>query len=431
MEYVADLHIHSPFSRATSRESTLAGLAAWARIKGIQVVGSGDFTHPGWFSRLKEELEPAEPGLFRLKHEKEVLSPLPGLSTPPGPVRFLLSAEISSIYKRHNATRKVHNLLYVPDFASAERISARLAGIGNIASDGRPILGLDSRDLLEIMLEEAPEGFLVPAHIWTPWFSLFGSRSGFDTIEECFGDLTSHVFALETGLSSDPAMNRLISSLDHFALISNSDCHSPAKLGREANLFATGFDFFSLRDAIRNNHSDSFRGTIEFFPEEGKYHCDGHRACKVCLDPRETRRLGLICPVCGRPLTVGVRHRVMELADRQEPVYTDGAPEFFSLVPLPELLCELLGVGPSSKEVMRHYCETIGRFGSEFNLLLHTQVEEICRQSPILGEAVGRVRRGRVIRKPGYDGEYGVIKVFAEGELDRSGIRKGLFTAIR
>jgi uncharacterized protein (TIGR00375 family) len=429
MDYVADLHIHSPFSRATSKESSLAGLAAWARIKGIQVVGSGDFTHPGWFRRLKEELEPAEPGLFRLKHGEQAPSPLPGVIPSAGPVRFLLSAEISSIYKRHGATRKVHNLLYVPDFASVERVNTRLAGIGNIVSDGRPILGLDSRDLLEILLEEAPEGFLVPAHIWTPWFSLFGSRSGFDSIEECFGDLTPHVFALETGLSSDPAMNRLISSLDRFALISNSDCHSPARLGRESNLFSTGFDFFSLRDAIRNNHRESFRGTIEFFPEEGKYHGDGHRACQVCLDPQETRRLGLICPVCGRPLTVGVQYRVMELSDRQAALYPDGAPEFFSLIPLPEILSELLGVGPSSKEVMRHYGETIARFGSEFNLLLHAPVEEISWQSPVLGEAVGRVRHGQVIRRPGYDGEYGVIRVFEEGELDRPAIRKSVFTA--
>ncbi len=419
MDYIADLHIHSPFSRATSRESTLAGLAAWAQIKGIQVVGSGDFTHPGWLRLLKEELEPAEPGLFRFRNEENVPSPLPGVTPSAGPVRFLLSAEISSIYKRHGATRKVHNLLYVPDFAAAERINARLAGIGNIASDGRPILGLDSRDLLEILLELAPEGFLVPAHIWTPWFSLFGSRSGFDSIEECFGDLTSHVFALETGLSSDPEMNRLISALDRLALISNSDCHSPAKLGREANLFATGFEFFSLRDAIRNNRRDTFPGTIEFFPEEGKYHADGHRQCRVCLDPHETRRLGLICPVCVKPLTVGVKHRVMELADREKPVYPEGAPGFRSLIPLPEVLGDILGVGPSSKAVMREYARAIGRFGSEFNLLLHTPVEEISRQSPLLGQAVGRIRHGQVIRRPGYDGEFGVIRVFAEGELER------------
>jgi uncharacterized protein (TIGR00375 family) len=418
MDYIADLHVHSPFSRATSRESTLAGLCAWARVKGIQIVGTGDFTHPGWFSRLKEELEPAEPGLFRLKQEGRVPSPLPGVTPASSPVRFLLSAEVSSIYKRHGKVRKVHNLLYVPDFASAERVNSRLAGIGNIQSDGRPILGLDSRDLLEILLEQAPGGFLVPAHIWTPWFSLFGSRSGFDSIEECFGDLTSHVFALETGLSSDPGMNRLVSSLDRFALISNSDCHSPQKLGREVNLFATGFDFFSLRDALKGNRRETFRGTVEFFPEEGKYHFDGHRACRVCLDPDESRRLGLRCPVCARPLTVGVRHRVMDLADREQPLYGADAPGFRSLIPLPEVLGELLRVGPSSRAVMREYAAIIGRFGSEFELLLRVPVEEIGRSAPLLGEAVRRIRSGRVIRQPGYDGEFGVIRLFEEGELD-------------
>ena len=246
MRYIADLHIHSPFSRATSKAGNLQGLAAWARVKGIHLLGTGDFTHPGWFSQLKEQLVPAEPGFFKLKDEA-IPSPLPQVTPIALPSRFLLTAEISSIYKRHGAVRKVHNLLYVPDFASAERINSVLAGIGNIESDGRPILGLDSRDLLEILLEKAPEGFLVPAHIWTPWFSLFGSRSGFNTIEECYGDLSPHVFALETGLSSDPDMNRLIPALDRFALISNSDCHSPSKLGREANIFNTGFSFFDLR----------------------------------------------------------------------------------------------------------------------------------------------------------------------------------------
>ena len=427
MDYIADLHTHSPYSRATSPEGTLSGLAGWARVKGIQVIGTGDFTHPGWFRRLREELVPAEPGLFRLKDEEAIVSPLAGVAPAPTPVRFLLSAEISSIYKRHGAVRKVHNLLYVPDFASAERLNATLAGIGNIESDGRPILGLDSRDLLEILLEQAPDGFLVPAHIWTPWFSLFGSRSGFDSIEACFGDLTPHVFALETGLSSDPDMNRLISGLDRFALISNSDCHSPAKLGREANLFSTDLDFFALKEAIRGNRRDTFRGTVEFFPEEGKYHADGHRACHVCLDPLETRRLGLTCPVCGKPLTVGVLHRVMELADREQPLYREDSPEVFSLIPLPEVLGEILGTGPASKKVMEQYGRTIARFGSEFDLLLHTPLDEIRQASPILGEAVERMRSGRVIRKPGYDGEYGVIRVFEEGELARLAGQESLF----
>lgn len=420
MDYAADLHIHSPYSRATSPECIPAGLAAWARIKGIQVVATGDFTHPAWFRLLKDELEPAEPGLFRLKETNALPSPLAGIAPRPAMTRFMLSAEVSSIYKRHSRVRKVHNLLYVPDFASAERINSRLATIGNIVSDGRPILGLDSRDLLEIMLELAPEGFLVPAHIWTPWFSLFGSRSGFDRIEECYGDLTDHVFALETGLSSDPDMNRTISSLDRFALISNSDSHSPSKLGREANLFSTGLDFFSLRDAIRNNRRDTFPGTVEFFPEEGKYHLDGHRLCNIRLTPHETRELpALRCPVCGKPLTVGVQHRVEELADRSQPLHRPDAPRVFSLIPLSEVLSEILGVGPASKQVMEQYTRAIALFDSEFNLLLRTPLGEIETSAPLLAEAIRRMRSGQVIRQPGFDGQFGVIRLFDQQELSR------------
>ena len=428
MEYIADLHIHSPYSRATSKESTLAGLYGWAKLKGINLVGSGDFTHPLWFSRLKELLEPAEPGLFRLKNEAHIDAPLPEITLSQSPVRFLLSAEISCIYKRHDKVRKVHNLLYVPDFASAERINKRLAAIGNIVSDGRPILGLDSRNLLEIVLEEAPDGFLVPAHIWTPWFSLFGSRSGFDSVEECYGDLSAHIFALETGLSSDPAMNRLVSGLDRYALISNSDCHSPAKLGREANLFNTGFDFFSLRMALNRNSGDSFTGTVEFFPEEGKYHADGHLDCNVCLDPRESRVLGDICPVCSKPLTVGVQHRVMDLADRENPCFKGDAPEVFSLIPLPELIGELLGTGSGSKGVMKTYTQALSLFGTEFDLLLHTPVSEVAARSALLAEAVRRVRTGEVIRQPGYDGKFGIIRAFNPGEICREGRVKNIFT---
>lgn len=428
MNYIADLHIHSPYSRATSPESSPAGLAAWARLKGIQVIGTGDCTHPGWFSLLKEQLEPAEPGFYKLKDPSSIPMVMPGLPDSDAPVRFLLSAEISSIYKRGGATRKVHNLLYLPDFSAVERLNARLAGIGNIESDGRPILGLDSRNLLEIMLECSSDAFMVPAHIWTPWFSLFGSKSGFDSLEECFGDLSEHIFALETGLSSDPDMNRLISALDHCALISNSDCHSPSKLGREANLFNTGFDFFALRDALKGNNRESFSGTIEFYPEEGKYHFDGHRDCKVCLDPHETRTLNNLCPVCGKPLTIGVHHRVLELADRTQPHYPATAPGFHSLIPLPELLGELLQVGPASKEVQRHYTRCIARFGSEFSLLLKADVEEIKTFEPLLAEAVKRMRTGSVIRHPGYDGEFGVIRVFEEGELTQLAGQGLLFT---
>jgi uncharacterized protein (TIGR00375 family) len=419
MNYIADLHIHSPFSRATSPDCSPAGLAAWARIKGIRVVATGAVTHPGWLSRLQQELEPAEPGLYKLKDESAIPVMLPGLPPNDAPVRFLLSAEISLIYKRHGQTRKVHNLLYLPDFSVAQRLNAKLAGTGNIESDGRPILGLDSRNLLEIMLEASSDAFMVPAHIWTPWFSLFGSKSGFDSIEECFGDLSQHIFALETGLSSNPDMNRLVSGLDRCALISNSDCHSPSKLGREANLFTTGLDFYSLRDAIKENHRDRFAGTIEFFPEEGKYHFDGHRDCKVCLDPHESRKLANRCPVCNRPLTIGVQHRVLELADRETPLYRADAPGFYSMVPLPELLGELLRVGPASRAVAEQYARVIARFGSEFNLLLHSPLDELQEYEPLLAEAVDRMRGGRVVRRSGYDGQFGVIRVFEEGELVR------------
>ena len=419
MNYIADLHIHSPYSRATSKSSDLAGLYGWAKLKGINIVGTGDFTHPVWFATLKEQLEPAEPGLFRLKGEAAITSPLDDVPLPQSPVRFLLSAEVSCIYKRGGKVRKVHNLLYVPDFESAERVNRALGKIGNIISDGRPILGLDSRNLLEILLENAPQGFLVPAHIWTPWFSIFGSRSGFDSVDECFADLTPHIFALETGLSSDPAMNRLISGLDRYALISNSDCHSPSKLGREANLFDCGFDFFSMRDAIRGNNRGSFRGTVEFFPEEGKYHADGHLDCNICLHPAQSRELGNICPVCNRPLTIGVQHRVMDLADRREPLYADNSPEVFSLIPLPEILGELAGTGSGSKKVMREYSKALGAFGSEFELLLTVPIDCIAQSDSMLAEAVRRVRAGEVVRQPGYDGRFGIIKAFNQGELKK------------
>jgi len=416
MHYIADLHIHSPFSRATSKSSDLFGLAGWARIKGIHLIGTGDFTHPGWFAHLQENLCEAEPGLFRLKDERPLS--YEGMQPEPIEVRFLLSAEISSIYKRHGKVRKIHNLLYVPSFADAARINARLTEVGNIEADGRPILGLDSRDLLEILLENSAHGFMVPAHIWTPWFSLFGSKSGFNSLEECYGDLSSHIFALETGLSSDPAMNRLLSALDQCSLISNSDCHSPSKLGREANLFNTDFDFFSLRRSLEQQDPVSFPGTVEFFPEEGKYHFDGHRKCGICFNPEESESHRFICPVCERPLTIGVHHRVLELADRTQPVYPSGEKAFRSLIPLPEVLGEINGRGPSSKLVMQQYRQLIDRFGSEFNILLAAPEEELASQSSLLAEAISRMRQEKVIRRPGYDGEFGTISVFSEDEID-------------
>ncbi len=436
MRFIADLHIHSRYSRATSKSSHIASLAAWARIKGVHVLGTGDFTHPAWFQELKETLAPAENGFLRLKESsKRDFSSLlrPDISAEPIPTRFVLTAEISSIYKRGGKVRKVHNILFVPDFASAERINATLAAIGSIESDGRPILGLDSRDLLEILLEKAPGGFLVPAHIWTPWFSLFGSKSGFDRLEDCFGDLSHHIFALETGLSSDPEMNRLISSLDRYTLISNSDCHSPSKLCREANIFETEFDYYSMKKAIENPCDKAgkqrFVATVEFYPEEGKYHHDGHRKCGYCCDPYTSRELSEICPECGKPMTIGVLSRVIDLADRKTPLFPEGSPGICSLIPLAEILSEIVGVGPNSKTVMLQYLKCIERFGSELNLLLHTPIQDIrSKHSTLLAEAVHRVREKEVIRQAGYDGEFGMISVFQSGEKERFAGQGDIFT---
>jgi uncharacterized protein (TIGR00375 family) len=420
MRYHADLHIHSKYSRATSRDLDLEHLAYWARRKGITVVGTGDFTHPAWLAELKAKLVPAEPGLFRLADELDqaVARRLPAVCH--APVRFMLSVEISTIYKKGALTRKIHHLLYAPDFATADRIAASLARIGNIASDGRPILGLDSRNLLEITLAAGPDAFLVPAHIWTPWFAVLGSQSGFDSVVECYGDLADHVFAVETGLSSDPPMNWRLSFLDRYRLVSNSDAHSPAKLGRETTLFDGPLDYFALKRALETG--DGYVGTVEFFPEEGKYHLDGHRKCGVRLTPEETRAHGGRCPVCGQLATIGVLSRVEALADRSEeealPPPTDG--EVANLVPLPEVLSEIAASGPASKTVERRYDRLISSLGAELWILQSAPLEDVARaESSLLAEALERMRAGRVIREPGYDGEYGKIHLFEPAELAR------------
>lgn len=420
MRFHADLHIHSKYSRATSRDLDLEHLSWWACRKGVSVVGTGDFTHPIWRAELKNKLVPAEPGLFRLKPEleRDIASTLPGACQ--GTPRFMLTVEISTIYKKGDRTRKIHHLLYAPDFATADRISERLARIGNIASDGRPILGLDSRNLLEITLEADPGAYLVPAHIWTPWFAVLGSQSGFDSVTDCYGDLSGHIFAVETGLSSDPAMNWRLSQLDRYRLVSNSDAHSPGKLGREATSFDTDIDYFAIRRALETG--DGYAGTVEFFPEEGKYHHDGHRRCNVRMTPEETRAHGNRCPACGQPATVGVLHRVAALADRTEAEATPPATagDVASLVPLPEMLGELVASGPSSKTVDRHYDRLLAALGSELSILRDVPVDDIARlASPLVAEAVARLRAGTVIREAGYDGEYGVIRLFTESELRR------------
>ena len=449
MKLVADLHIHSHFSRATSPNLTFEYLTRWAQLKGIHVVGTGDIAHPGWLAEMREKLVPAEDGLFQLRDDPAAAVQR---EVPPAchaPVRFLLAGEISNIYKRGGQTRKVHNVVFAPTFEAVERLQARLERIGNIRSDGRPILGLDSRDLLEIVLDTDPACHLIPAHIWTPWFSLLGSKSGFDSVAECFADLAPHIFALETGLSSDPPMNWRVSGLDRYTLVSNSDAHSPEKLGREANLFDCELAYGAIFSALRSRgeaprsvpvgfpgeldategvsfdrrpaspedddrNASPLLGTIEFFPEEGKYHFDGHRACGIVWDPPTTRAHNEICPVCGKPVTVGVMHRVEALADRPEGGRPSRTSPFHSLIPLPEVLGEVHGVSAGSKQVQAEFFKLLGGLGAELSILREAPLGDITKVGgERLAEGIGRMRRGEVIAQPGYDGEYGVIRVFA------------------
>jgi DNA helicase II / ATP-dependent DNA helicase PcrA len=416
VRFYADLHIHSKYSRACSKDCDLEHLAWWAGRKGITVVGTGDFTHPAWSEELRASLVPAEPGLFRLRPdvERAVASRLPAACRTP--VRFLLSSEISTIYKRDGRTRKVHHLLYASSLEEAGEITRRLAKVGNLASDGRPILGLDSRDLLEITLAGGDGCYLVPAHAWTPWFAVLGSQSGFDRVSDCYADLAEHIFALETGLSSDPEMNWRVSSLDGYRLVSNSDAHSPPMLGREATAFGTEVDYFSIRHALRTG--EGFGGTVEFFPEEGKYHLDGHRACGVRTSPEETRAAGGKCPVCGKTPTIGVQHRVEALADRPSGYRPDGAAGFRSFVQLPEILGEIAAVGPKSRSVTAQVTALVERFGPELAILGDVPLDDLAARAPsIVVEAIARLRRGEVRREAGYDGVYGTIRLFDAGEL--------------
>src|SRR3984957_9801018 len=412
VRFYADLHIHSKFSRACSRDCDLEHLAWWAGRKGIGIVGSGDFTHPAWREELGAKLVPDAPGLFRLRPELEraVHETLPPACRTP--VRFLLSSEISTIYKRDDRTRKVHHLLYAPSLEAVDEITRQLLRIGNLASDGRPILGLDSRNLLEITLSGGDGCYLVPAHAWTPWFAVLGSQSGFDRVADCYADLASPIFAIETGLSSDPEMNWRVSSLDQYRLVSNSDAHSPPMLGREATAFTCEADYFSIERALRTG--DGFGGTVEFFPEEGKYHLDGHRACDVRTTPSQTREAGGKCPVCGKTPTIGVQHRVDLLADRPEGYRVPGAAGFTSFVQLPEIA----GVGPKSKSVTAQVTALVERFGPELSILGDVPLSDLAAGAPsIVAEALGRLRRGDVRREAGYDGVYGTIRLFDPGEL--------------
>lgn len=421
--YYTDFHIHSRYSRATSKALDLELLAAWAEVKGIAVIATGDCLHGAWLDAIEEKLAPDGSGLLRLRQPESAADRLawyPGAII--GSTRFLLSTEISSIYKKDGRVRKIHNLVYFPTLEAAKALRERLRKIGNLDSDGRPILGLDSQDLVAMVLDIHSDAFVVPAHVWTPWFSLFGSQSGFDSIEECFGPLASEIFALETGLSSDPDMNWLVSSLDRFHLISNSDAHSGEKLGREANRFGGAMDFAALRGALAGTSNRAqFLGTVEFFPEEGKYHLDGHRACQVVLSPRQTKECKGICPQCGKPLTLGVLHRVFQLADRDEPQKPATHPGFVSAIPLAEIVAEVLGVGVASKRVWETYARLIATFGPELPLLLEVPESDLRQFHPLLGEAISRMRQGKVIRTPGYDGMYGRIHTLTAEDRVRFG----------
>ena len=418
MKFIADLHIHSRFSRATARSLDLPNLDYWAGRKGLKVVATGDAVHPGWLDELNQQLDEAETGLYQLKPELAM--------NGGGDARFIISTEISSIYKKNDRVRKVHSLILLSSLEAAQKLAGKLDAIGNIKSDGRPILGLDVYNLLAVCLDADPDCFFIPAHIWTPWFSLFGSKSGFNDIEECFNDLTGQIHALETGLSSDPPMNWRLSQLDRFTLVSNSDAHSPDKLGREANCFDTDLSYPAMIQAMRGQ--GGFLGTLEFFPEEGKYHLDGHRKCEVRLEPEETLRLHGLCPKCGKPVTEGVLGRVLELADHPMGRKPDNAPGFESLIPLTEVLGEILGVGPKSKRVTEAYDRLLNDLGPELYILREASLDDISTiGGSLLAEGLGRMRQGKVRAEGGYDGDYGRIGLFEPGELHRLAGQTGLF----
>jgi len=430
MRFIADFHLHSKYSRATSRDMNLENLDKWAKIKGIRVLGTADWTHPEWLKELKEKLEPAETGLFKLKNNN-------------GQTRFILTNEISCIYSKKGKTRKIHIIIFAPSFKIVEKINAHLGWVGNLKTDGRPILGLDAKELAKIVLNISEDCLIVPGHLMTPWFSLFGSKSGFDSVEECFEEYSKYIYAGETGLSASPDMLWRMPDGRRITLISNSDSHSPAKLGREANVFeGEELNYQSVISAIKFGRgsppSKNVGGsppnilrlvyTIEFFPQEGKYHYDGHRLCGVCFSPQESEKSGNICPNCGKPLTIGVLNRVEELADRPEGFKPANAIPFKSLVPLTEIIADALGVMPGAKQVEVEYKNLIEKFGSEFNVLIDVSRSELeATTLPEIAEGIIRVKEGRVSIEPGYDGVYGKIRIFSEGEQKTVSRQKTLF----
>jgi len=395
MRFVADFHIHSKYSRATSPQMEIKTLAEYAKIKGISLLGTGDFTHHLWLEELKDILKDSGNGFF--EHNG---------------VNFILTAEISSIYSKAGRVRKIHNVIFAPSFDIVDKINSVLSSYGNLSSDGRPIIGIDAKDLAEILFGISKDIFLVPGHIWTPWFSLFGSKSGFDSIEECFGEYAKDIYALETGLSSDPGMNWRWSKLDRFSLISNSDSHSPQKIGREANIFDVDMSYKGVTDALKAKDNKRFLSTVEFFPEEGKYHYDGHRNCKQRFNPSETKKNKNICPVCGKPVTVGVMNRVDELADRPEGFVPEDSIPYKRMIPLLEIIADVVGTASSSKKVDKEYQAIVPRIGTEFEVLTEVREKELLKKIPQkIAKAIINVRKGNVNILPGFDGEYGKIEI--------------------
>lgn len=431
-ELLADLHLHSKYSRACSKDLVPETIAKWAKIKGVHIVGTGDFTHPLWFEELKEKLEPLGNGFYRLKPRFRVNN---NNSTPKEEPFFVFSSEISCIYSKGGKVRRVHVILLAPSAEVVEKINAHLGWQGNLKSDGRPILGMDVKELTKIALNASPEVTVVPAHAWTPYFSIFGSMSGFDTVQECFEQYTEQILAVETGLSSNPEMNWRLSQLDNVSIVSFSDAHSPRtnKFGREATAFKLSEPTFqNLRKALNRREPDPqniIAYTIEFFPEEGKYHYDGHRDCGISYAPEETARRNGICEKCGKPVTIGVMYRVQKLADRPEGFKPENRPPFYSLIPLSEIIAEAVGnQGVWTKNVDAHYHRLVSELGSEFSVLLHASHSAIeARSTPEIAEGVARVRAGKAVITPGYDGEYGKVRVFAEGETRVFAPQRGLF----
>jgi DNA helicase II / ATP-dependent DNA helicase PcrA len=423
---ILDLHIHSKYSRACSKKLELPVIAKTCETRGIDVVVTGDFTHPQWFEHMKECLVEDTEGVYKINEQRS--------TNNDQRTRFILGTELSVIKKHKDKTRRVHHCVFAPNLEVVEKFNKKLDDGGyNLKSDGRPILGLTSKQLLEMMLEVDERMVMIPAHAWTPWFGIFGSKGGYDSLEDAFEDLASHIFAIETGLSSDPLMNWRLSALDNICLVSNSDAHSPQKLGREANVMQfdneSSVTYSEIMRIIREQDRDMFLYTIEFYPEEGKYHMDGHRDCQFVCTPEESKKYQNICPKCKKPLVIGVMNRVAELADRTEDEARQIAKEnkfipYKSLVPLPEILADVFECGVSTKKVSEAYSSLIRKLGSEFHILLNSSVADIeSAGSKQIADAVDRVREGKIVVLPGYDGEFGVVKVFGEGE-DRGGTKQ-------